>query len=381
MTDRLLLRSLSVLVPFFLATFSTSSQVFVDINNLSGSEDGVSWTTAYHSLQAGIDDAASAGEEVWVAKGIYTPTTTTDRRISFTMKPGVELYGGFVGTETSLSMRSWTSNVTTLNGDIGVPNDTTDNSFHVVVGASNATIDGFTISGGNADGQTYFSKGGGMVNYHNASPRVVNCIFTANRAFEGGAMYNYDMSAPHIETCAFEKNTAFRGGAMVNQYGSSPVITKCEFSGNFALWRGGAVFINYGSSPTMSECEFLNNSTDGNGGAVFVDDTESQFGGTYPIFTNCTFTYNIAGLRGGGLANYDKCTPTVEGSGFFFNRAGAGGGAISNDYFVAHATVDNCTFGGNDGGTGQDDIDCDGTSCVIVPPPGSCPCPPCPCPP
>ena len=43
--------------------------------------------------------------------------------------------------------------MTTVSGDIGVANDTSDNSYHVVTGATGATIDGFAITGGNAKGR------------------------------------------------------------------------------------------------------------------------------------------------------------------------------------------------------------------------------------
>src|SRR5688572_19116615 len=53
--------------------------------------DGLSWATAFTNLTAGIT-AAVAGDEVWVAAGVYTEGTQL-------VKDAVALYGGFAGTE------------------------------------------------------------------------------------------------------------------------------------------------------------------------------------------------------------------------------------------------------------------------------------------
>lgn len=226
--------TLQILIPA-----SGRAVVYVDADNIKGPWNGKSWASAYKSAQEGIDAANSAGgDQVWVAEGTYKPTSGPDRTVSFELRPGVILYGGFAGKEDRLSRRDFKKHVTILSGDIGKPDDLSDNSYHVLKGADNATIDGFTITAGNADGYLYHSKGGGMVNYENLeslskdnipnrrrdigrppverpgggsglaggvrpgflagtgfSPVVANCIFENNRAGEGGAMYNYDGTA------------------------------------------------------------------------------------------------------------------------------------------------------------------------------------------
>ncbi|WP_025007250.1 hypothetical protein [Marinilabilia salmonicolor] len=76
-------------------------------------------TNVYSDLQTALA-AAVAGDEVWVAAGIYKPTTDGDRTIGFDLKDGVHYYGGFAGNETELSQRDWRLNETILSGDIGV---------------------------------------------------------------------------------------------------------------------------------------------------------------------------------------------------------------------------------------------------------------------
>jgi hypothetical protein len=99
---------------------------------------------------------------------VYRPTTGTDRTVSFALESGVALYGGFAGSETLREQRDWETNVTTLSGDIGVAEDSSDNSYHVVVALywvdATATLDGFTVRGGNADGEIDDAYGGGLFN-------------------------------------------------------------------------------------------------------------------------------------------------------------------------------------------------------------------------
>src|SRR5512139_1459660 len=59
-----------------------------------------SWATAC-DLQYAITTAAVAGDEIWVQQGEYKPTVGAGRSATFTLKDGVAIYGGFVGTETS----------------------------------------------------------------------------------------------------------------------------------------------------------------------------------------------------------------------------------------------------------------------------------------
>ena len=65
------------------------------------SGNGSSWANASGDLQAMID-ASSTGDEVWVAAGTYLPTTAPSgctacgpRDVTFLLKDGVKLYGGF----------------------------------------------------------------------------------------------------------------------------------------------------------------------------------------------------------------------------------------------------------------------------------------------
>ena len=330
----------------------------MDIDNVAGPWDGKSWATACQTVQEGLDAAYLTGkDEVWVAEGTYYPTSTTDKRISFQLKPDVTLYGGFKGNELARDQRDWVKNVTILSGDIGRRGDKNAGSYHIVKGSPHAAIDGFTITGGNADGDApYDRKGGGMINYDKASVTVINCLFTRNSAEEGGAMYNWNLSSPALINCTFSSNSADKnGGAIVNRNGCSPTVNNCAFVKNYAKWHGGAMFMDYGSNPILSNCTFVENSTDGHGGGMYTYNKASQIGVTSPVVNNCTFTGNSARLRGGGMANYDRGNSIVTDCTFNRNYAGKGGGGMANDR--SDVEVANCTFNGNFAGEGNADID------------------------
>jgi hypothetical protein len=163
----------------------------------AGTGDCSSWENAC-TLQTALTDAVS-GNEIWVAAGTHKPTTGADRSATFQLKEGVAIYGGFVGTESARDQRDPAVNLTILSGDLngddlGFTNNI-ENVYHVVMGATGATLDGFTITAGNANGSSPANRGGGMYNQA-SSPTLTNITFSVNSAIlGGGGMYN-DSSSP-----------------------------------------------------------------------------------------------------------------------------------------------------------------------------------------
>ena len=165
-------------------TAQAGNIIHVNINAATGG-DGASWATAYKYLQDALA-AAADGNEIWVAKGTYYPdldeagnVTDDDRAASFALKAGVSIYGGFAVGDTSRNQRDWDINLTVLGGAIGG----SGNSYHVVTASAfsgTATLDGFTITSGNANGPT--RSGGGMVSNGAGTLKLANIIFSGNRA-------------------------------------------------------------------------------------------------------------------------------------------------------------------------------------------------------
>jgi hypothetical protein len=286
-------------------TANFTSPLYVNIN-ATGANNGSSWTDAYTSLQSALS-AAVSGNEIWVAAGTYKPTTDADRTISFVMKAGVAIYSGFTGTETSQDQRNWVTNQTILSGDIGIQGDNSDNSYHVVVGVTDATLDGFKITGGNANrADGLYNYGGGMFNFYFGSPTITNCTFSGNSANYGGGMSNY-VGSPTITNCTFSGNSAPAGeypgcgGGMYNN-SSIPTITNCTFSGNSANY-GGGMFNYYGGSPTITNCTFSGNSADYGGG---MDNGNVS----NPTINNCILWGNTAPY-GPQIYNFDNSNPNI----------------------------------------------------------------------
>ncbi|WP_020599170.1 LamG domain-containing protein [Spirosoma panaciterrae] len=303
----------------------------------SGTGDGSSWANASGDLQAMIN-ASQSGYQVWVAAGTYKPTSTTARDISFVMKDGVGIYGGFVGNEAAMTDRPPINPVagqpssTTLSGDIDNDGMQSGNSYHVISNnnnglTSNAVLDGFVITG--ATGGAIYNNGG--------RPTLTNCSFINNTASNyGGAIYNENNSRPTFNNCNFQNNTAANKGGAIYNLSSSPSLTNCSFLNNKTSNYGGAIYY-YNSSPSLTNCSFLNN-TSNNGGAIY-------YSISIPSLTNCSFIGNSATNEGGAI-DYQSTTATLVNCAFLANQCSNGpGGAIYS--YETSLSVTNSSFQNN----------------------------------
>jgi hypothetical protein len=277
-------------------------------------------------LQTALSNALP-GEEIWAVRGTYKPTSEEDQRATFQLKSGVALYGGFAGNETSRDERNWEENITILSGDID-GNDITENdvitdtanikgenSYHVVTGSGTddtAILDGFTITGGQANGSEPDDRGGGGMYNDGGSPKLTNVTFSGNVVADyGGGMFNGNSSRPELTDVTFSGNTGSAGGGMHN-YLSSPHLTDVIFSGNTA--DGGGGIFNNASNPTLVNCVFNSNSATGGGGGMF------NYSNSSPVLTNVIFSGNRADTSGGGMHNEDS-NPRLTSTEFISNTA------------------------------------------------------------
>jgi len=345
--------------------------IYVDAD-ANGNNDGSSWADAYTTLQAAFE-SATANSQVWVAAGTYTPSveacgTGSDRFKTFQLKNGVAVYGGFdpsVG-DVSWEDRDWVGNAVILSGDIGIPGDKSDNSYHVFCHPlgfsldSSAILDGFVIQDGNANSVDFpflAAFGGGMDNSDTSSPTLRNITFSNNSAVVGGGMAN--SGSPIMTNVTFSHNSASQdGGGMV--FSGSSALTNVTFSENTAVGFGGGLYLS-GQSPTlnhvtfsgnsgkyggglfnasyaamMTNVAFTNNSADWDGGGLFND-------ASFPTLVNVTFSGNTAVYGGGGMYN-GSGGPTLVNVSFSGNTAVAGGGVYSN---FSSPTLVNVSLSGN----------------------------------
>jgi len=280
--------------------------------------DGTSQDKAFRTIQAAID-AASKNDEIWLKKGTYELSSPVN------VDKAVAIYGGFTGGETQRDQRDYSSNVTTLDGQGSV--------YHCFYITADATLDGLTITGGNANGSSPDHVGGGIYIYQ-SSPSITNCIISENSAEYGGGIYNRE-SSPIIKNCIFTGNSAISNGGGIENYKLSPTIDNCTISENNSTKLGGGIY-NYQSSPTITNCSFTAN-TSKYGGGIFNDAESSS------NIKKCSFTGNSATASGGGMY-IDTSSPALTNCSLSDNRA-THGGAIYNDN--SSSSIVNCSLSEN----------------------------------
>ncbi len=339
---------------------------------------GTSWGTAFATLQKALD-VATSGDTIWVAKGRYIPTAQTisgnARSVTFKLKNGVAIYGGFAGTETTFNDRDVTllhsTNRAILSGDLNnddVATDATltinktDNAYRVISnvtadGINNtAILNGFTISGGVA---TATNTTGAGIYLQAASPVLQELVIRGNIANNGGGIYIIGTSAlavtPTLTGVVVEDNIATSTGGGVycitnaspvmtnvrivnntakgtasgngagglyiinSPLGIFPVLTNVELSGNATGSKGGGLLI-WGSSPVIRNIRISNN-TAVNGAGVYITPNGSNTPYSSPVFTNALISNNTASSIGGGIF-LDR-----NGNSIFINATIAGNAA------------------------------------------------------
>jgi hypothetical protein len=344
-----------LLTAFSFTSFATIRYVTVAGDNAM---DGSSWSNAYPAalLQTAIA-ASGAGDEVWVAGGVYVPIGI-DRTAAFNMKNDVIIYGSFAGTETSVSQRIFSNGLSSiLSGEIGI-SGLFDNCYHTISNSglnNTAVIDGFIIRDANDDraATTINGLGGGIFNNGSGpgnicSPTIRNCVITGNRASFGAGIFNsgYDggIANPVITNCVIAGNIATIGGGGIDNFGllngnASPIITNCVIYNNTAAQRAGAMYCWGGNSgnasPVVVNTIFINNSAIDGGGIVSdrLNASAGSSGNSNPSFRNCIFWGNTASGTGpqffilGGAtftATYTDINLTGQTAPHIISNAGTG---------------------------------------------------------
>jgi hypothetical protein len=238
--------------------------------NANTNGDGHTWNNAMPLTR--LLDILSQGKllqqvTVYAAEGTYKPTTTIDRNKSFILN-NIRLVGGFAANSSGIDTtdRDIANHETILSGEIGIPGETVDNSYHVVRSFDNTNywlltppsnytiIDGVTIRDGRASGSTYGTQG----------------TFSAN---DNG------------------------GGIFVK--GSKFTALNCRLTNNSAWARGGGLF-SQGGDHVTSIITMLNSSIDHN----LIQQVAYSSGGWIWVLIN---GYAAGLMTGGGILNVSNC--------------------------------------------------------------------------
>ncbi|MEW5676734.1 T9SS type A sorting domain-containing protein [Flavobacterium enshiense] len=304
---------------FFMSLTISAATIYVK-PVATGTGAGTSWANA-SNLQDAIMACTSA-DEIWVMAGTHLPTYGTGRGKGFYIYGGTKkIYGGFNGTETLLSQRNPKLNSTILSGDISandntnlIPTEATrqDNSYHIITvihqasGTSYITIDGFTLSGGNANGTTLTSGAGQY--FHSRG----GALYVQSR-------YSGDFMSVQMNNCVFEKNTgtdvSVSSGYFNNGQVSKTIITdftNCVFRFNYATTNGTVLISGangytwYGNSK-IENCLFNNNTSVNGASCLYLSASEVNSGNQNSISAvviNSTFSNN-SGLSGQTIRSHN----------------------------------------------------------------------------
>ncbi|WP_143053930.1 hypothetical protein [Parapedobacter koreensis] len=363
-----------------------------------GNGSGDSWTNAISELanalrwareQWGKDGTCASWDEanplqIWVAAGIYKPLyhAGDDRYMvdggrdnAFVLVPHVKLYGGFPAdatNDTGMDDRDWEANRTILSGDFNdddlfdeavgwMMSGNEENAYHIVVSAGNvgtAGLDGFTVTGGNADGNGIHSlqvngldisrmRGGGIVN-HYTSPILTNLVINGNSTVGGGGGMDNRCASPVLTNVTISDNLANYGGGMANSFCAAPTLVNMTIKGNAVPNDGGGVYNADRASPVLTGVTITGNLANGNGGGM------SNHADASPVLNDVIIRCNVA-ANGGGLFNAGNVSLTLTNVVIRDNSAGDGGGIYVASHNVSMMLTD-VVVGGNSALDGSSDI-------------------------
>ncbi len=345
--------------------------------------DGLNWSSAFQSLQIALNNAWS-GDEIRIAQGIYRPTNQQgDRNISFQLKNGVRVRGGYAGRQSSYpNRRNILVYKTILSGDLNgndVPpfQNANDNSFHVVYAAhlsdSSTLLEGVTVTGGNANSsECCFNQRGGGIYVVNSTITFRNILVFQNSAFgiaagQGGGMYivtDGDVlieksrilenrsevkgggvfvreSDPRFEDVEFIANSSTSGGGL-HSFMSPVNLLRTRFENNDASYSGSAAYIEAGPGGLIRDSSFVNNRSDQYSGCLRTSASVLEV--ERSLFKTNTF----AGIENRGT--YSDSHLSVKHSAFISN---GGAGIVNQKPLISGSTsseIVNSVFLRNDSG-------------------------------
>lgn len=269
----------------------------------------------YPTIQDAVN-AASSGDEIIVAPGVYTGTG--DSVVDFSGK--------------LLAIRSSNGPTLTVIDGQGLRRGVTFSGGE----AGGTVLKGFTIQNGQAPSSN--DEGGGVWSSATSFPLITNCTIKENTAWYGPGMMI--RGAATVSACDISENNTYDNTA-ANGYGGGiyclgdAVINNCNIVNNGSYWGAGVTFL--GSDGVLQGCTISGN-TATTGGGVYIRDFS-------PVISSCTLTGNTANY-GGGVYLFTSSSPSLIGNLIEDNFAKFLGGGLMC-YQHGPTAVENCTIANN----------------------------------
>jgi hypothetical protein len=298
----------------------------------------------YGTINSGLD-AASPGDTVLVAPGVYSDFETRDS--------GLGLVSACAFLKNGVTLRSEAGPLQTCLDRQGVETVATDRTIYARgLSSTSIVVEGFRITGNPPEAtavrlqeftsealvtfrdcvfENLQSNAIGALHALNVNVALYDCVFRDCQST--GAIGAVGQAESHmiVENCVFEncsptalrcegdsfvvetmtvRNSIFRnnssplsGGAIIaNEYDGGVLIEGCLFEENDAFLSGGAIKVLATGSFALRDNVFVSNRVEGhpfaNGGAIFLSNSI----GAHPVIEGNTFFESHQGNAEGGAA-------------------------------------------------------------------------------
>lgn len=276
----------------------------------SGLKNGSSWQNACPAIDSMMVYAAAQQikPQIWFKEGTYMGDGVANNS-AFRIYSGVNAFGSFAGTETTVEQRDIANHPTILDGQnvqrvLMQPADFAD--------GKGSTWDGFTIR----NGKLTKGNGAGVVLLKNGTLR--NCVIKDNKVLASNLTQN-----------------ALGGGAYVN-FGT---LENCEISGNMMTQDNGGSYYIWGGGAYLLEGVMRNCNIHDNSSKSSASYSMAYAGGVYAgrntLIENCVFKGNEASYVGGAVYSYGESGNNVNITNCRFeNNKAYYGGALYTEYYT-----------------------------------------------
>lgn len=344
--------------------FTITVTLFIVISNLSASGKYLLWSgitnatnpwvnttgttvvqiggsgATYATLDLFFSGATAGVTTVWMAAGTYSIAAACVPKANYS------IYGGFTGTETSISNRQYQDEAggdgiiepwefkypTTINGSV------TSVTYGMLLSGNMFTIDGITFD----THTTSYANGGAIcVVGGTYRPAIQNCIVRNITGSSSNGIGIFSSATtnggPIITSCLIENCTATgTGKSGVAIYSTRKItIKQCVIRNNYGSGSSGV--ISFGSTAETSIASviannLIYNNTCKTGGAIYISGTNAE-----PYSINNNTIVNNSVVVGGTTGGVHIVANTTNSNCGFYNNI------IYNNFNSDNVTVSNLT--------------------------------------